>query len=313
MIRTLKRHWMHFWFEPTSPTNLSLCRLFVCGGLLLRYLIVPAHVRIYPEQFAGLWQAHPLLGILQLPVLGPSWLGLFEGLWLLALACSCLGLLTRLSTFLSFWLALYLLWIPHNYGKLHHTDMITVLVLAVFMLSRCGDTWSLDRVLKRKFRGQEARVTADVPPSGEYTWPIRIAWVIIVSIFFAAGITKLRNSGLDWVFSDNFSVMLIKVNYLAYIGYPPLLDWGLYVAPHVLLCQLLAGSTLLLELLSPLALFSRIARRIIAPALALFVLSILLFFMPGFVELFVCQLFWVPWDRFFGSDTSHATILPEIR
>lgn len=313
MKTSLQQHWMHFWFEPTGPTNLSLCRLFIFGCFLLRYLIVPHHVRIYPETFADLWQARPLLDVIQLPVLSPQWLGSLETLWLLALACSCLGLMTRLSTFLSFWLGLYLLWIPHNYGKLHHTDMITILVLAVFMLSRCGDSWSLDRVLKRKFSGKQARVAGDVPLSGEYTWPIRMAWVILVSIFFAAGISKLRNSGLEWVFSDNLAVMMIKVNYLAYIGYPPLLNWGLYLGQHVWLCQLLAGLVLLLELLSPLALLSRRARRIIAPGLVGMLFAFLLLFMPGFVELFVCQLFWVPWDRFFGSDTSHATILPAIR
>ena len=87
---------------------------------------------------------------------------------------------------------------------------------------------------------------------------MRLMQLLFVSAFFAGGIAKLRLSGLEWIFSDNLALTVQVID----LG--PLSHW---VAGKVLLGQVLAMSAMTLELLSPLALFSRRARLVILPSL----------------------------------------------
>jgi hypothetical protein len=295
-MQTLRQSWMKLWFEPASPTNLAVCRILIFAMFLIRYLVLPIKAGSFAEKSAAFWNPVPLLGHFMLPILPGQWLRIFEVIWLCALGLASIGLFTRLSTALGFIFGFYLLWIPHNFGKLHHTDMVTILVLGVMMFSRCGDAFSLDRLI-RKFRNRNIAPLASPAPSGEYTWPIRMVWLIMTTIFFAAGVAKLRHSGLQWVFSDNMAVMLIKVNFLAYIDYPPLLPWGLFLARYLWVCQGLAAMVLMTEISYPLVLFSQRARRILAPGMFFILLGSTLVFLPSFVELLACHIFYVPWGR----------------
>ena len=49
--------------------------------------------------------------------------------------------------------------------------------------------------------------------SPDYRWPIRMVWVLMAAVLCSAGATKLIRSGLEWVTSDNFAVMLQQAHY----------------------------------------------------------------------------------------------------
>ena len=133
--------------------------------------------------------------------------------------------------------------------------------------------------------------------SGEYTWPVRTIWLMFALIFFAAGVSKLRHSGLEWIFSDHLAISLIQAHYHV-ANADPLVPWGLHLAQYVWLTHLLAAGSLALEISYPLALFSSRARWIIIPSMVLFLISIRVLMGPTFVpQYLVCHLFWVPWDR----------------
>jgi hypothetical protein len=287
---------MNFWFEPTTPTNLGVCRLLIYAAFLIRYLVVPLDVSAFLQMSDAFWKPMPMLGFLRFPMLPRPWPHFLEIAWLVTLGLSSIGVFTRLSTLLAFFLGLYLLSIPHNFGKLHHMDMIAVLVMGIMMLSRCGDGCSADRLARTARRGPRPPTTSS-PLSGEYTWPIRAVWLVMACIFFAAGVSKLRNGGLEWVFSDSLALMLIKANYLAFTGYPPLLSWGLHLGQQVWLCQLLAAVTIIAEVGYPLVLFGRSARWILVPGVLFLQIGIILLLVPAFAELVACHVFWVPWDR----------------
>jgi hypothetical protein len=295
----MRARWNLFWFRPTEPTNLGICRLTFFGLLLLRHRLVPidpteaAAWAAVPDVF---WMPSPLLGLLTLPVFSPPVLRLLEQLWTLALALSCVGVCTRLSTAVAVGAGAYLLWLPHNFGKLHHMDGMVVLVMGTLALSRCGDAWSVDSWIARRRHPERFPRRR----CGEYTWPIRVVWLLMAIVFAGAGLAKLRNAGLDWVFSDNLSIMLIKANYNAYTGIPPLSAFGLAVAQHPWLCRLLAGATLALEVGYPLALTSRRLRLVWVPATLLALIGMFCLVVPAFVELIGCHVFWVPWDRLRG-------------
>jgi hypothetical protein len=179
-------------------------------------------------------------------------------LWKIALALSCLGLFTRWSTKVSLILGIYLLGLPQNYSKISHLVGLLVLTMVVLAFSRCGDALSIDRWLRRS-AGDNSR-----PAAGEYTWPIRLVWLLHSIAFFAAGWAKLVGEG--WIFSDNLRYQFILHHYL---DDRTLLPIGLYIAQSGALCMILALLTVGIELAAPLALFSRRARWTVIPALLL--------------------------------------------
>jgi hypothetical protein len=115
-------------------------------------------------------------------------------------------------------------------------------------------------------------------------------------VFFAAGLAKLRYSGLAWAASDNLAIILIEDNYPKGRT-DPLTTWGLYLAQHGWLCRLLAAVTLVLELGYPLALVSQTARWAFVPGSCLMLIGIRLLMGPAFEQFLICSLFWLPWDR----------------
>ena len=91
------------------------------------------------------------------------------------------------------------------------------------MFSRCGDAWSIDALI-RKGRGAN-KTQGPAEMSGEYTWPVRMIWAVIVMIYFVAGVSKVRHSGFEWINSDTMHNILIWHSYHM-ASADPLTAWG---------------------------------------------------------------------------------------
>jgi hypothetical protein len=284
-MRTVVRAWERFWFAPQSATDLSICRVLFFGGLLYQRWKIDSGP--WTELDEAFWFPLRIFQTLHLPLLSAPNLGALDTIWLVALAASCIGLLTRVSTTVAFVVGAYLIAIPHNFGKTYHSDAVIVFMLGALALSRCGDKWSVDAWVRQRGR------SAEPPPSGEYRWPIRVAWLLVVLLYFAAGISKIRNGGLPWVFSDSFRNILLAHHYT----HTPPVSWGILLAEYPWVCTVLAGGTVLIETLTPTALFSRYARWIIIPSLGLMQLGIWLLLGVSFASYLLVFLFWVPWGQ----------------
>jgi hypothetical protein len=290
MQTLLREWWVRFWFEPVGPLNLGICRILFFGAFFLFYL--RADFSAWGEVSESFWMPIDLFELLHLSALSSSLLAVVQSIWKVSLALSCMGIFTRTSTISSFVLGVYLLGLPHNFGKVEHSDALVVIVLGVMAVSRCGDACSIDRLI---WRVRQRGVSSGEPPqvSGEYTWPVRAVWVTFALIFFAAGVSKLRHSGLEWIFSDNMAFLLTKANY----NDDALSSLGFYLSQYALLPQLLAAATVALEVSYPLALFSRKARWLVVPSVFFMQVGIQVFMGVTFYEFLICNLFWIPWDR----------------
>ena len=286
MLTTLRERWMRFWFAPQEPAALAICRILVFALLFLLYL--PVDLALWGSVSPVFWTSVGVWEYLPLPVFSEPALEVMQVVWKASLLLSCIGLFTRASTLTAFVLGAYLLGLPHNWGKIHHFDALLVFVFGAMALSRCGDWGSVD--------AWRRRVRPEPRASGEYRWPIRFVWVTFALIFFAAGIAKLRNSGLEWVWSDNMARTLVRQQYPA--SEPtPLVGWGIWLAQHPWLYRPLAAGTLVLEFGYPLALFSRRARALFVPGMLLAQIGIRVLMGPSFIPFIICNLFWVPWNR----------------
>lgn len=286
--RSVADAWNRFWFEPGPAVRLGLARAAFCIVAFFFYL---------PHDFSEWATATPFwmpiwtFQTLHLPVVSSASLVVAQAVWKGALALSGLGLFTRASTLLAAILGTYLLGLPHNFGATQHYDTLVVFVLWILVFSRAGDARSLD-ALRARARGEARRPSID----GEYTWPIRALWVLTALMFFGAGTSKLRHSGLEWALSDNLRLLLIRAYYHVSDG-DPLTSLGLVVAKHAWLSRAIASSALALETLYIVTLFSRRLRPIVGCAGMFFFIGIRTLMGPTFEPYLICGLFLVPWHR----------------
>ncbi len=277
-----------FFFEPTSPVDLGVCRVLFFANLLRLY--GPRDYALWADVPAVLWIPTSFFDGLGLSLPPAAVLAVLGAVWKVALVLGCLGLFTRPSVMTAFILGVYLLGLPQNFGKISHRPGLLVLILGILAFSRCGDAWSLDRWIRRR-RG--AAGEAELPWSGEYRWPIRQICVVMALVFMTAGVAKLRGEG--WIASDDLRWVFITHHY-----YPDreLPSWGLSLAQWSGLCMALAAATVFIEAAAPLALVSRPLALVIVPGLFLMQLgnAVLLGVHRDFPWA-VCYAFWVPWEQ----------------
>ena len=286
----LTDRWTRFWFEPTTPDNLGLCRILFYGLLFIYFVPVDytGWGTIPHSFFAPVWPFEKF----RIPVLGDPYLALAAAVWKAALLLSCVGFFTRVSTAVAFVLGAYLIGVPYNFGKTDHMTAIVVFALGILAVSYSGDAWSADAAIRRRFRGEQQRAA-----SGEYRWPIRAVWLTMALVFFAAGMAKVIWGKHHWVFSEHMEISLVQ---RFYDPNPPDFRLGLWIAQHPWAAKTMAAGSLLGELLFPLALFSRRARKVLPPALLAMQLGIGLVMNVWFWPFMFCYLFWIPWDRTAG-------------
>ena len=292
-MNALIAQWRRGWFAPASPWPLGLCRAWFFAAFYVLYLR-RWDQRVYAFFPEGFYQPRSFFAWLSLtPVDATTFDWLVTGLeWAVLLAA--LGLCARLAAAVSFALGLYVIGYQFNYGYLHWAHAIAPIVMGVLALAPSGDALSIDAWLRH-------RATGGGPlAGGQYRWPIQLARLIFVSIFFAAGLSKLRTAGLAWVASDTLRNYLLENQYIfqgeAAVSWGrPVVDWLVWRPGW---CRALAGLSLALELSAPLALFSRRARIVLIPALFAFQVSNALLLHQNFFFTYLgVYAFWLPWRR----------------
>ncbi len=311
-MNRMRAAWNRFWFAPSPAWPLGLCRALFFG--MLAIWMLPHDFSAWGGYSRVLWMPIALFritGIRPLSVDALAWLQL---VWKASLVLSAVGLLTRPSMIVSAALGTYLMGLPHNFGQTQHFDTLVVLASWALACSRAGDAWSMDAAIRERVRrgtqkGPGGRTRERIVPSGEYTWPIRFVWVAMSLIFCAAGISKVRHSGISWILSDSFRLLLLRQQYHISDG-DPLTTWGVVVAAHPWLTHAMAGTALCVELFFPLVLVSRRIRAVLVPAGLLFLAGIRLLMGPTFEQFMMCYVFWVPWPRVADIVRDYAHLHP---
>ena len=280
--------WSRFWFAPGSAANLGFCRMGYVAALL--YLLGLRGFGVWAAAPEALWE--PVLPFRWLG-LGPLSAGALEALGAvlrIALLSAAFGALTRTSCAVAAVLFFYLAGLQQCFGIIYHSTTTVPLVLLTLAVARSGDCWSLDSLLRRL--RNRAGATCGIS-TAEYTWPIQLIRTLSMLVFFAAGVAKLRHSGLDWASSDSLRTILLAEYYEPP---PPASDLGLWIAAHPYVCSVGAIGMLSAEMLAPLALVSKRARRVLIPVLFAFVASLPLLFGFPFYGLMAIFVFWIRWD-----------------
>jgi len=285
-MNTLRERWMSYWFQPESPYNLAICRILFYGAFFLYY--APVDFSEWGAVSEAFYTPSFLFAVLNIPVLPPAVIAAMQIVWKLSLLLCCVGLFGPISKFSVLVLGYYLLGLPQNMGKIHHFDGLLILIFGILLFARTNDVLSADAKLLRRGGSSE--------PHGEYRWPIRMIWLSFAIIFLSSGLSKLMTSGLEWIGSENMSIILLKQQYPT-SDPGPIVDWGIWVAGSPWLYMPLAAITLFLELGYPLALFNKYFRWIFVPGMFMAQVGIRILMGPAFYPFLIANLFWIPWHR----------------
>lgn len=168
-----------------------------------------------------------------------------------------IGFMTPWALRTCFLLSLFVVPYAYNFGKLHHISHVPVVIMGILAFSRCGEHLSVDAWIRR-WRGFKNIATS----SEHYGWPIQVAKIYIVLVYFEAGLQKLKNSGLRWFEAENMQILLLTR--------PTLTSAGAALAALPWAAQLSAFMIIFTQLGAPLALFRPRLAGIWIPGLALF-------------------------------------------
>jgi vitamin K-dependent gamma-carboxylase-like protein len=278
--------WDRFWFTKGSPRNLAAARIvFAMLSLWVLASRDLAGVCSLPAEFwAGVpagarWRYLDFAGHARLEY------GLQRAA-MVALFCALIGVLPRLSCFISGILLYHLapletiIWTSHPYAR---GFTISVLALLTLSFSPCGDCWTLVSTGVRKVR-----------PMGQYNWPIRLIQLFLAQVYLFSGYAKLFHSGWRWASASNLS------NWMLYFSQQDQVrvfhSLGAWLAYRPLLCQVIGIGTLIFEIGFIFVLFSPTARLVLVPMAVLFHIAILV--SMNLVFLNVPQLLvFADWDR----------------
>lgn len=283
-----------------TPGTLGAIRSWVCGTLLVMTLWEDlASTALLPRDMA---QPKGLLHLLHaLPVgferflASPGALWTFEHLTALLLALGVVGLGTRVVLPAAALCYFLLAGILREYSWFYHTGLIPLYVVIALCFTRCGDGWSIDRLI-RIGRGRPAP-RADAPQP-VYGWGRYLVWATIAVPYVAAALSKLYYGGITWFHPDNMLATLLRTT----LG-PMEFEWEislLLVEAPAFVLVFLAAVGLFSELLFGLVLVSRRARLVLPVAIFATHAGILFLQNILFIDLLLLQAVFYDWSPLVG-------------
>jgi hypothetical protein len=259
--------WDRFWFAPGSPRNLAGARItfatYSLWVLLSRNL---PEMSGLPPVFWSRVGASARWRYLDFPG-HPDLERVLAWITTITLLGAIVGVLPRFCCFVS-GLLLYhlaplesLIWIPHPYAR---GMTISVIALITLAFSPCGDCWTLMRPRREKPPAQRS----------EYTWPLRLLQLYLVQIYFFSAYAKVMFVGWKWASASNIRswMLLCTQNEQIRVFH----SLGTWIADRPVLCWVVGVGALMFEFCVITALFSKIARWVLVPLVAVFHLGILL-------------------------------------
>jgi uncharacterized membrane protein YphA (DoxX/SURF4 family) len=237
-----------FPYESLKEAQLSMGVMRVFFYLFIWLFTYPEYLFKTSHNPEGLWLPQGVFKFLSGPLLIPEKIIPFLVYSWHFLAAACvLGLFFRFSSVAFLVMTYFMYNLAHSYGYQTHTVMPLILVLIILASSPAGEFLSLDYFLKR-------RNPSDL---SDYNLTVLACRFIFCIVFFAAGISKVVNGGIEWITSDNLQNILIQTQ----IYFPDTKKWAssfkfaLELARHPLLCHGVAAAIIGIELTVPLSLY----------------------------------------------------------
>lgn len=220
--------WNQFWFTPTGPQTLAVIRIATGAMLTYIHVIWMSGLKNFMGPIA--WIDSPAIQELHRQDWGWSWLFHIQDVRLLILhqllavaasLCMCLGVASRLTIPLAWWLTLM---VCHRMtGALFGLDQIVMMLAMYLMISDCGSVWSIDASSSTNDRWKWLKMSPGSTVMN--TLATRLIQLHLCVIYLFGGLSKMRGE-MWW---DGSAMWFSLVNYeyqslnLTWLGHFPIL------------------------------------------------------------------------------------------
>ncbi len=247
--RKLKENFCLYWFQPRSPKELGLFRVFYFSAVFYWHFYPKLRILIDVEYFKGFGKEFyvPIsyFHFIDIFSISPEMNLWATRLFAVAILFSAAGIFTSLSTKIAFVGSLYFFGFAENFRLPMWYASTGAMACCVFAFSKCGDAFSIDsQWAKWKNRPQNKS------PSGEYNFPILMFQCIVLIFYTLAGLSKLKFSGLEWVSSNYLAFVLLSEGPI---------EISSYVRSYSHLLMYSSALVLFVECISFIGMFSRMA------------------------------------------------------
>jgi hypothetical protein len=207
-------------------------------------------------------------------------------LLVVSLIAATAGYLTGTATKSVALLFLFYEGLVRSFIHFNHDEMPVVYMLVVLAFTPCGDGFSVD-----SFLGRARKRAGDIV----YGYPILLLRILLAWSYFSSALIKLRVAGFGYFNPDNLPTLSImhSLDNLHATHYR--LAFWLPRAREIM--TFVVVLVVLWELSFPLAIFSKVARRVILPMGVLFHLSTLFFMNVFFPFHLAAYAVFIDWPR----------------
>jgi hypothetical protein len=269
LLESATRAWDRVFFAPAPAMNLAGARvLFSLHALwVLLSRDLPATSKLPPEFWTFVTRAEQLRFLI-FPGNAPLEYAL-QAVAAVALAAAALGILPRVACLVAALLLYHLAPLETIYWTASpYQRGLTIDVLALFTLSLapCGDA----------LRIGHARGRAEWSP--DYRWPLVLVQLFLAQSYLFSGYAKLYRVGIEWLDPSNLRrwfLLFSEQDQVVRTG-DVFHFLGPWIADHWVLCLAAATYGVVVNLLFPIAVFSRRARWFFVPDAVFFHLLVLL-------------------------------------
>lgn len=241
---TIKKRLDRVLFEPATADALGMWRAFTCGWLLVALLFIDlVQFGLLPE---AVYQPVSLFRIFNLPQVEYATLRILYWVWVGVLVLACVGAGSRISVPVAALIGFILLGVMNNYGKIHHSYNLPMMLLFVLAFSRCGEGFSLDALIGRR--------PAHCGSDPDYGWPLALGRIAFAVLMGLGGLSKIFG---NWIPPDldAFEFLFARGIAIAELKGFSMSPLTLWFANNGLLAMVAAYIAMVLELAAPIALF----------------------------------------------------------
>lgn len=277
-----------FYETPYTNLDFAISRYVFFGGIFL--LVWDSNFSSYSDVPLELWEPRGLFRILHLSLIDKQQLTWLEYLWKISLLTSALGLLGRFSILTTFSLSFYILGISKGFVISDFHFHLPVLTMGILCFSN---------IHKHKVSLIKSFKEKPIPENNKEHWVYNLILFSIAIMYFSAGWSKLRISGISWVTDGYLTQYILDAQqYFPQDTSSFAKKFASYAISHLWLGQLMASATLALELFSPIVLIKRSWTKYFFAIWILFHLSIY-FLMGIYSSIWFIPLFsiFIPWSQ----------------
>lgn len=281
------------WFmAPMPATRIGVLRFVLCAYLLASRLRGELATCFGSMERPFAFMDPSIAVHLPIPYPLPDvWRTGFAVLFHVVCICAALGLFTRASLACFTLMYLYVGSVNSSWGFFNHTPAVAVQVLIALTLIPGSTSWSADRALlwwwRRRRTSSPTSLRQALRGSDVPRYALHIVVGVMLAVYMATGIAKIRMSGVEWLAGDTLEYSLLAKGdhsrgqlYIGPANAAPEETWRdgfgvahwVYRAPSTSLGRAfgkikpvvvsLAVFTMLFEMLAPLALIGPRARTI---------------------------------------------------